>query len=56
MIDQALMDAYIAYAEDLVSRGIIDHSLEMRTLDGTSAEQAIRDILREAGRLPAEPA
>lgn len=49
MIDRRLLDAYIAWGEERVRRGILDHRLDTYCLDGLTIEAAMRKILDEDG-------
>ena len=51
-IDQRIMDVYDAMSVERVGRGILDHTLDVLTLDGWSVEEAMIEELRAAGRLP----
>lgn len=51
-MDQQIKDAYFAWTASPERAGILDHSLDVKMLDGKSFEEAVIEILREAGRLP----
>ena len=53
MNDQ-IRDGYIEHELALVKAGILDHSLDIAILEGRTVEEHMIDVLRAAGKLPAD--